>query len=89
MSSYENVCGQRITYEPPIHENLSVNEAVLYEDAYFEVENTLAIIAKSQNERTNEDGEITEPLTHTQIRTILELGLTILGTLGDTSEGTQ
>lgn len=93
MPSKQNVCGQRIAYENPTRERLSENEADLYEDAYSEVEDTLAIIAEIQNERTNEDSKITESLTLTEVKTILEIGvplersLTVLEALEEASEG--
>lgn len=93
MPSNSNVCGQRIDYENPTRESLSDHQANLSEEAYSEVENSLAIIAEIQNERTNKDGEISEPLTLAQIRTILEVGvplersLTILEAIQDGSEG--
>lgn len=93
MTSNVNVCGQRIAYENTEHDTLSENEASLYDAASSEVENTLAIIAEIQNERTNEDGEITNPLTLRQVRTILEVGvplersLTVLEALQESSEG--
>ena len=92
MPSNKNVCGQRIEYENTI-ESLSEPKVGLYKAASSEVENALAIIAEIQNERTNEDGEITEALTLTQVRTILEIGvslersLTVLETLEGSSEG--
>jgi len=93
MPTNSDVCGQRIVYENPTRESLSEHQAKLSEEAYSEVEDTLAIIAEIQNERANEDGEISEPLTLTQIRTILEVGvplersLTILEAIQDGSEG--
>ncbi|PSQ27808.1 hypothetical protein BRD03_06245 [Halobacteriales archaeon QS_9_68_17] len=93
MPSTENVCGQRIEYETPSYGDLSENQSDLYDAAISEVENTLAIITEIQNERTDENGEITEPLTLTQVRTILEVGvplersLTVLDALEGASEG--
>lgn len=93
MPTNSNVCGQRIVYENPTRESLSEHQAKLSEEAYSEVENTLAIIAEIQDERTNEDSDIAAPLTLTQIRTILEVGvslersLTILEAIQDGSEG--
>lgn len=93
MTSYETICGQRIDYEPPTRESLPEHELDLVEAAYSEVENTLAIIAEIQDERANDDGDITEPLTLTQIRTILEISvqlersLTVLEALSGDSEG--
>lgn len=93
MPSNQNVCGQRIDYEPPAQERFSESTAVHYENAYFEVENTLAITAGIQNERTNEDGEITEPLSLLQVKTILEVGtllqrsLAVLNDLEGSPEG--
>ncbi|MDS0243044.1 MULTISPECIES: hypothetical protein [unclassified Haloferax] len=93
MPSNENVCGQRIDYELPSPEGFSESTAAHYERAYSEVENALAIITEIQNERTNEDGEIAEPLSLTQVRTILEVGtplersLAVLNALEDSPEG--
>jgi hypothetical protein len=93
MPTNSNVCGQRIDYENHTRESLPEHQANLSEVAYSEVEDTLAIIAEIQNERTNEDSDIAEPLTLTQIRTILEVGvslqrsLTILEAIQDGSEG--
>lgn len=93
MPSKQNVCGQRIDYELPTRECSSESTAAHYESAYSEVENALAIIAEIQNGRTNEDGEITEPLSLTQVRTILEVGtplersLAVLNALEDSPEG--
>jgi len=93
MPTNSNVCGQRIDYENPTREDFSEHQAKLSEEAYSEVENSLAIITEIQNERTNEDGEISEPLTLTQIRTILEVGvslersLTILEAIEGGTEG--
>jgi hypothetical protein len=77
----------------PPQGDLPERKASQYERAYSEVENTLAIIAEIQDERTNEDGEITEPLSLTQVRTILEVGtplersLAILEAVEGGSEG--
>jgi hypothetical protein len=93
MPSTENVCGQRIDYDFPIRESFSEREEAIYDNAYSEVENTLAIIAEIQNERTDEDGKISEPLTLTEVRTIQEVGvdldraLTVIEALEDISEG--
>lgn len=93
MPSTENVCGQRIDYDLPIRERFSEREEAIYDNAYSEVENTLAIIAEIQNGRTDEDGKISEPLTLTEVRTILEVGvhldraLTVIEALEDISEG--
>jgi hypothetical protein len=93
MPINSNVCGQRIDYELPTQGDLPERIASQYERAYSEVENTLAIIAEIQDERTNEDGEITEPLSLTQVRTILEVvtplerSLAILEAVEGGSEG--
>ena len=93
MPTNSDVCGQRIVYENPTRESLSEHQAKLSEEAHSEVEDTLAIIAEIQDERTNEDGDIADLLTLTQIRTILEVGvslersLTILEAIQDSSEG--
>jgi|AntDeeMetageno50_2_1112565.scaffolds.fasta_scaffold01273_6 hypothetical protein len=77
MPSCEIICGQRIDYEPPTCESLSEHEDDLLEAAYSEVEDTLAIIAEIQEERANDGGDITEPLTLIQIRTVLEIGVQV------------
>lgn len=93
MPSTDNVCGQRIDYDLPIRENFSDREVAIYDSAYSEVENTLAIIAEIQNGLTNEDGKISEPLTLIEVRTIQEVGvhldrsLTVIEALEDSSEG--
>ncbi|WP_058825925.1 hypothetical protein [Haloferax sp. Q22] len=93
MPSTENVCRQRIDYDLPIRESFSEREEAIYDNAYSEVENTLAIIAEIQNGRMDEDGNISEPLTLTEVRTIQEVGvhldraLTVIEALEDISEG--
>lgn len=93
MPTNSNVCGQRIDSENHTRESLPKHQANLSKVAYSEVEDTLAIIAEIQSERMNEDGDITEPLTLTQIRTVLEVcvslqrSLTILEAIQDGSEG--
>jgi len=70
MPSNANVYGQRIAYENTEHDTLSEKEASLYDTASFEIETALEVIDEIQEERTNGDGEITDPLTLRQIRTI-------------------
>jgi len=92
MPSNANVYGQRIAYENTEHDTLSEKEASLYDTASFEVETALEVIDEIQEERTNEDGEITDLLTLRQVRTILEVGiplersLTVLEAPQDSSE---
>lgn len=91
--SLSNTCGQRIDYETPTRESLPEHEADRLRAAYYEVESTLAIISEVQDGRTNEDGDITEPLSLIQIMTIQELSrqlersLTVLEALSGDSEG--
>lgn len=74
MRDNETVCGQRITYENAAPDHLNESETALYESRSRRIENCVAIIAEFQKERTNADGDITEPLTRQQIGSILELG---------------
>jgi hypothetical protein len=71
MKDKTNVCGDRIVYERP--EEVSGWSKEHYHDSIDDVEDVLAIIAEIQKRRKNEEGEITEPLSAAQIKTILEL----------------
>lgn len=71
MKEKTNACGDRIVYERP--ENASGWDEKHFQDSIDDVEDVLAIIAKMQEGRKNDDGEITEPLSAAQIKSILEL----------------
>lgn len=73
MATNENICGQRIVYDNHSHEKFSEPEANLHDKATCEVENILAILTEIQTGRMNSMGEIAEPLTTTQIATIMEV----------------
>jgi hypothetical protein len=66
-----NACGDRIVYDRP--EDAAGWRQEHYHDAIDDVEDVLAIIAEMQEARKNESGEITEPLTETEVNTVLEL----------------
>ena len=89
METNQNVCGQSITYELPEYDGLSDREAEAQASVTAEIEDSLAIIAEIQRERTSHTGEIATPLTETQINTIQEVevglnrSLAILSALHD------
>lgn len=66
--------GAQIDYNDPYLENLSESEKKLYIDALDEVEGCLIIVDSILDGRTDEDGDIIEPLSTQEVGTLLEEG---------------
>lgn len=69
----ETITGQRITYEYANSANLSERERAIRERAADSVEDSLAILAEIQNDRTDANGDIERAPTHAELGTVTEL----------------
>lgn len=73
MEKSENICGGRIDYENPIPSDLSEEEARMHAEATKGIEDALAILAEMQDERTDKNGNVTEPITPALVGTVKEM----------------
>jgi hypothetical protein len=73
MTNHENICGGRIEYDYELPNGLTEKEAMMHESARQDVEDALAILAEMQEDRTDEDGNVTEPITIPLLNSIKEM----------------
>ncbi|MBX0303716.1 hypothetical protein [Haloarcula salinisoli] len=77
MENSTNICGDSIDYDLAAGSRASEQE--LYRDAMAQAEDSLALIAKIQEDRRNYQGTICEPLTRTEIKSLIEYWQMYLG----------
>lgn len=79
MQDKHNICGGRIEHQLPT--NVDASNADLYWSAVTVAEDALAILAKIDDDRKNESGDLCEPITWTHINTIRQHNLHLVPAL--------
>lgn len=72
MTNHENVCGGRIDYDYELPNGLTGKEVTMHESARQDVEDALAVLTEMQEDRTDEDGNVVEPITLPLLNSIKE-----------------
>lgn len=71
MQDQTNICGDRLDYEVP--SKIEESQRDIYQSAAKDAEDALAIIQEVQQSRTNESGDVCEPISSTSLNTVIEV----------------